>query len=72
MCKKPIGCEAGDECAYMGVSWDVSNMDSASGKSKGLAKRNPEDMPHKNNSNYKGATQRLSESAFVSIQSTCE
>ena len=38
----------------------LSNMDSESGKSKGLAKQNPKEIPHKNNSNYKGATQRLS------------
>ena len=44
----------------MGVSWDVSNMDSEPGKSKGLAKQNPEETPHENNSNYKSMTQRVS------------
>ena len=44
----------------MGVSWEVPYLDSEPGKSKGLAKQNPEEIPHKNNSNYKSTTQRLS------------
>ena len=50
-----------DACAYMGRSWDISNMDCEPGKSKWLAKRNPEETLHKSNTNcLKGATQGLS------------
>ena len=45
----------------MGGSWDIPNMDCEPGKSKWLAKRNPEETPHKSNSNcLEGATQGLS------------
>ena len=32
----------------------LSNMDSESSKSKGLAKRNPKEIPHKNNFKLQG------------------
>ena len=45
----------------MGDSWGKPNTDSEPVKSKWLAKGNPEEMPHKSNSNcHEGATQRLS------------
>ena len=58
--------------------WTVNqtNMDCEPDKSKWLPKENPEEMPHKSNSNYlKGMTQQLrnspSESACVSIYTYC-
>ena len=45
----------------MGRCWDISNMDCEPGKSKWLAKRNPEETLHKSNTNcLEGATQGLS------------
>ena len=45
----------------MGELWDMPNTDSEPGKARWLAKRNPEEMPHKSDSNYpEGATLSLS------------
>ena len=45
----------------MGGPWEISNMGCESGKSKWLAKGNPEEVPHESNSNcHKGGTQWLS------------
>ena len=33
-------------------SWDIPNMDCEPGKSKWLAKGNPEEIPHEKDSNY--------------------
>ena len=55
----------------MGGSWDTSNLDCEPDKSKWLAKWNPEEMPHKSNSNhYEDATQWLSLSPLMCL-STC-
>ena len=44
----------------MGESWDIPNVDWEPGKSKWLAKGNPEEMPHKSNWNcHEGTTQGL-------------
>ena len=52
----------------MGGSWDTSNLDCEPDKSKWLAKWNPEEMPHKSNSNhYEDATQWLSLSSPVCL-----
>ena len=47
--------------AHRGGSWDVPNIDSETGKSKWLAKGDPEEMPHISDLNYhKGTTLSLS------------
>ena len=53
----------------MGGSWNIPNTDSELGKAKWLAKGNPEEMPHKSNSNcHKYVAQQLSfKSVHVSI-----
>ena len=38
------------------VSWDISNTASGPGKSRWMSKGNPEEMPHKTDSNYPEAT----------------
>ena len=58
-----------DACIHMGRFWDISNMDCEPGKSKWLAKGNPEEMPYQNDSNcHEGVTRHSpSESALVCI-----
>ena len=49
-----------DACAHMEGSWDIPNMDCEPGKSKWLAKGNPEEMPRKSNSNCREVSVTLS------------
>ena len=49
-----------DACANLGESRNTPKMDCEPGKSKWLAKGNPEEMSHKSNSNcHDGVTQRF-------------
>ena len=70
---RPLQCHPSwlsDAHVHTGGSWDTPNMDSEPDRSRWLAKGNPEEMPHKIDSNHhKGMA--LPRSTCVSIHTYC-